>query len=157
MSFQDHIVDVLEHEGGFVDDPDDKGGMTKYGISKRSYPDVDIENLTKAEAVQIYYEDYWKPSKADNLNDDIQNTYFDMVVNMGQGNAVKVLQRAINSLDGSKIDVDGVIGPQTISHAHKLNKKRLQAYRCLYYSGVVLRDPTQKKFYYGWWKRAIKV
>ena len=56
MSFQDHIVDVLEHEGGFVDDPDDKGGMTKYGISKRSYPDVDIENLTKAEAVQIYYE-----------------------------------------------------------------------------------------------------
>ena len=157
MSFQDHIVDVLEHEGGFVDDPDDKGGMTKYGISKRSYPDVDIENLTKAEAVQIYYEDYWKPSKADNLHGDIQNTYFDMVVNMGQGNAVKVLQRAINSLGGSKIDVDGVIGPQTISHAHKLNKKRLQAYRCLYYSNLVLRDPTQKKFYYGWWKRAIKV
>jgi lysozyme family protein len=150
-------VDVLKHEGGFVDDPDDLGGMTKYGISKRSHPNVDIKNLSKDEAVGIYYKDYWKPSKADNLHSDIQATYFDMVVNMGQGNAVRVLQRAINSVGGSRIAVDGYIGDQTISSSSKLKKKRLQAFRCLYYSDLILNNPSQEKFYYGWWKRAIEV
>ena len=56
-----------------------------------------------------------------------------------------------------KIAVDGIIGSQTIGNANKVSKRRLQAYRCLYYSNIVLRDPSQERFYYGWWKRAQRV
>ena len=59
-SFEEIINKVLEHEGGYVNDPTDLGGETKYGITKRFYPDLDIKNLTKEEAKQIYYNDYRK-------------------------------------------------------------------------------------------------
>ena len=56
----DEIIDiVLEHEGGYVNDPDDPGGETNFGIAKRSHPDVDIANLTKAGAKEIYKAEYW--------------------------------------------------------------------------------------------------
>ena len=60
MSFNKIIEKVLEHEGGYVNDPKDLGGETKYGITKRFYPDVDIKNLTKEQAKTIYHTDYWK-------------------------------------------------------------------------------------------------
>ena len=157
MNFQDIIVEVLEHEGGYVNDPDDLGGETNFGITKRWYPDLDIKNLTKQEAINIYYTDYWVPSKAGDLSSEIQSTYFDMCVNMGQTNAVLTLQEAINSVKMTKIAEDGIIGKETIGNAHRIKKRRLQAFRCLYYSKVVLGNPTQYKFYYGWYKRATKV
>lgn len=156
-SFLSIIEEVIKHEGGYVNDPLDKGGETKYGISKRWYPDVDIKNLSKEDAVLIYYRDYWKPSKAYKLPQEIQATYFDMVVNMGQSRATKILQQAINSKKRSKIDVDGRIGNQTIQSAEKLTKGRLQAYRCLFYGKIVSKQPEQERFYYGWYKRAISV
>ena len=109
MKFDEIIIHVLEEEGGYVNDPSDKGGETNYGISKRSYPNVDIKALIPSDAVNIYYNDYWIPSKAGKLDADIMHTYFDMVVNMGQGNAVKILQQAINSKKRDKIAVDGNI------------------------------------------------
>ena len=80
-----------------------------------------------------------------------------MCVNMGQKQAVKVLQEAINSKKRSKIDVDGRIGPQTIQSANKVDKKRLQAYRCKFYADLVSQDKSQERFYYGWFRRAIDV
>ena len=157
MSFQEIIIEVLEHEGGYVNDPDDKGGETNFGISKRWYPDLDIKNLSKQEAINIYYTDYWVPSKAEAVNNNLQATYFDMVINMGQHQAVLILQEAINSVKSSKIAEDGIIGKQTIGNTHKVSKKRLQAFRCLYYSKIVMDNPSQYKFYYGWWKRAISI
>ena len=157
MSFENIIVDVLKHEGGYVNDPDDKGGETNFGISKRWYPNVDIKNLSKQEAINIYYTDYWLPSKAENLNEEIQRTYFDMCVNMGQKQAVLILQEAINSERRTKIVEDGIIGEVTIRSATNLSKRRLQAFRCLFYGKLVLQNPSQKKFYYGWYKRATKV
>ena len=157
MSFENIIVDVLKHEGGYVNDPDDKGGETNFGISKRWYPNVDIKNLSKQEAINIYYTDYWLPSKAENLNEEIQRTYFDMCVNMGQKQAVLILQEAINSEKRTKIVEDGIIGEVTIRSATNLSKRRLQAFRCLFYGKLVLQNPSQKKFYYGWYKRATKV
>ena len=97
ITFEQIIDKVLEHEGGYVNDPYDKGGETNFGIAKRWYPDVDIKNLTKSDAINIYYNNYWKPSKADFLPNDLKATYFDMCVNMGQRQAVKILQQAINS------------------------------------------------------------
>ena len=157
ITFEQIIGDVLEHEGGYVNDPYDKGGETKFGIAKRWFPDLDIKNLTKSDAVNIYYNNYWKPSKADFLPNDLKSTYFDMCVNMGQRRAVKILQQAINSRKINKIDEDGVIGEITIDNAGRVSKRRLQAYRCLFYSKLISEDPDQERFFYGWFKRAISI
>ncbi len=157
QQFDSIVKEVLKHEGGYVNDPKDLGGETKYGISKRWYPNIDIKNLSMDDAVVIYYNDYWKPSKAEKLPEEIRATYFDMVVNMGQKRAVRILQQCINSKSFKKIDEDGLIGKQTIQHASKVKKQRLQAYRCLYYAGIVKDKPEQERFYYGWYKRAISV
>jgi len=63
------VPHVLKREGGYVDDPTDRGGETKYGISKRSYPQLDIKNLTLEQALEIYRKDYWKPSRVEKLPD----------------------------------------------------------------------------------------
>jgi|TARA_R100000900_G_scaffold125970_1_gene100524 lysozyme family protein len=154
MTFEQIINDVLAHEGGYVNDPLDKGGETNFGIAKRWYPDLDIKALTKNDAVNIYYNDYWKPSKAEQLPNNLQATYFDMCVNMGQTRAVKILQETINSTGSTTIAQDGIIGSITIKSAVNVSKQRLQAYRCLFYSKIVNEEPSQKRFYYGWFKRA---
>lgn len=154
MTFEQIINDVLEHEGGYVNDPYDRGGETNFGIAKRWYPELDIKNLTVEDAINIYHGDYWIPSKAKELPSGLRKTYFDMCVNMGQRQAVLVLQEAINSKKTTKIKEDGLIGSQTIENAVRVSKKRLQAYRCLYYGKLVSIRPEQERFYYGWWKRA---
>ena len=75
MTFEEIIDRVIESEGGYVNDPDDPGGETKYGISKRAYPEIVIKDLTIKQAKQIYYEDYWTPSKADQLSDQLKEIY----------------------------------------------------------------------------------
>lgn len=62
--FEQAIAFTLSWEGGYVNDPNDPGGETKYGISKKSYGHLDIKNLTVEQAEAIYYEDYWLPSRA---------------------------------------------------------------------------------------------
>jgi hypothetical protein len=74
---------VFKWEGGYVNDPDDPGGETKYGISKRAYPDIDIKNLTKAQAKSIYHQDYWIPAGCDKLPWPLCLVVFDTAVNMG--------------------------------------------------------------------------
>ena len=96
MTFDEIIDNVLESEGGYVNDKDDAGGETNMGISKKAYPDLDIKNLSKEEAKQIYYEDYWCPSKADQLPTQLREVYFDMVVNFGRRGAARVLQQDCN-------------------------------------------------------------
>lgn len=158
MGFYSHIESLLKHEGGYVNDPDDPGGETNMGISKRAYPDLDIKSLTKADVTQIYYEDYWKRSKADKLPETLQGIYFDMVVNMGLKRAVIVLQQAING-KGDGISVDGKIGPQTILHASlsDLEAERLRSYRVKYYASLVQRKPKLEKYWFGWYRRALQV
>ena len=151
------IVDaVLKREGGLVNDADDIGGLTKFGISQRAFPDEDIAKLTEVKAKQIYLEHYWKPSKAERLPESIRETYFDMVVNMGQRRGVKILQEACNQ-KGAKLDVDGRIGPKTIKGADRLEKDRLTAFRVLHYAKIVLKNASQMKFYYGWYRRSIEI
>ena len=108
-TFEEIIDIVLDHEGGYVNDPDDAGGETKYGIAKRWYPDVDIKNLTKEQAKKIYHTDYWRRGKCDELPPQLRHIYFDMCVNFGRRGAVKVLQQAANSKSRNKIEVDGGI------------------------------------------------
>lgn len=86
---------IFRHEGGYVNDPDDLGGETNFGISKYSHPNVDIKNLTKEKAKEIYYNNYFVPmeiNKIDNINLALQ--YMDMGVNAGIPNAKKLMEQA---------------------------------------------------------------
>ena len=154
--FDEIIEVVLEHEGGYVHDPTDLGGETNYGITKRFYPDVDIKNLTKEGAKEIYKKDYWDRNKVDDLPDNLKHIYFDMCVNQGRGTAVRVLQRAINGKGGS-LKVDGGLGPKTIGALKGVELDRVRAYRIKYYADLVTRKPDLEKFYFGWFRRGLEV
>ena len=86
---------------------------------------------------------------------ELRYQYFDFVVNAGQGNAVKVLQKACNGKlkQSEKIAVDGRIGRMTIGASDKLEESRLKSYKLLYYAYIVLKNPMQEKFWYGWYRR----
>src|SRR5690606_35419583 len=149
---------VLEHEGGYVNDPRDPGGETKYGISKRSYPDLNISSLTRGDAIAIYYRDWWKRYGYDRLQDDaVATKVFDMAVNMGASTAHRLLQEALVFL-GYDIAVDGIIGPQTIGAANRADPRRLlQVLRWLaahHYYRIAAQRPQSRAFLLGWLRRA---
>ena len=156
VKFDDIIKVVLKHEGGYVNDPVDPGGETNFGIAKRSHPDVDIKNLTKEGAKEIYYQDYWMKNRVPQLPDDLKHIYFDMCVNQGRGRAVKILQQAANA-KGANLKVDGGLGPKTISALNGVELDRVRAYRIKYYADLVTRKPDLEKFYFGWFRRGLEV
>lgn len=103
---QEWLNRIVGHEGGYWDDP--VGGPTKWGISQRSYPHLDIKNLTVEDAAKIYREDYIKPLNADMFEDGVAYQLLDFAVNSGQNNAVKCLQKELNLVS------DGIIGRKTM-------------------------------------------
>lgn len=111
-AFQRAVEFTLAHEGGYANHPDDPGGETNWGISKRSYPSLDIKALTRDEAVRLYHRDYWNAVHGDALPFPIALVLFDTIVNGGA--PVRWLQL---SLPGVK--VDGELGPLTIAAAHR--------------------------------------
>ena len=155
-SFDEIIELTLEHEGGYVHDPKDLGGETNFGIAGRFYPDVDIKNLTKDGAKEIYKEHYWDKNKVESLSEELRHIYFDMCVNQGRGRAVKILQQAANA-KGAGLKVDGGMGPMTIAAMDGVELDRVRAYRVKYYADLVTRKPDLEKFYFGWFRRALEV
>ena len=111
---------VFTNEGGFTDDPEDRGNWTsgvvgqgelkgtKFGISAMTYPALDIRNLTKQEAKDIYRVDWWWALDMDNFRPAMAYQMFDAAINHGMRRATKILQRAV----GAK--PDGLIGPKTM-------------------------------------------
>lgn len=158
MTFDKAVEVILKHEGGYVNDPVDPGGETNMGISKKAYPYLNIKELTKKDAKDIYFKDYWLKAKCSKLPEELRMIYFDMVVNMGKSRAVKILQGAITA-KGVKTTVDGGIGPQTISNALKsgLEPDRLRSYRVKYYADLISRKPKLEKYWFGWYRRALQV
>lgn len=112
MTYSDSFTQAFNFtigaEGGYVNNPDDPGGETKYGISKRSYPNEDIANLALDRAKEIYHSDYWNRIRGDDLPPAVAMVTFDAAVNSGPHMAVVWLQ------DAAGADMDGVIGPLTI-------------------------------------------
>lgn len=103
---------VLDYEGRtYENDPKDLGGETKFGISKKAYPSIDIRNLTEDEAKAIYRRDYWDAVMGDQLPDKLAISVFDCAVNQGTGRAIRLLQSVL------EIEADGKIGPQTLAAA----------------------------------------
>ena len=156
-TFDEIIEVVLEHEGGYVNDPADTGGETKYGISKRAYPDEDIKELTVERAKELYKKDYWDRFKVESLPNRIRHIFVDMCINMGGGRATKILQEACNSKNSYKIDVDGGIGKDTIKAAANVEDFRLRAFRVMFYAELVMKKPDQMKFWVGWFRRSCEV
>ena len=105
---------VFRWEGGLVNDPNDPGGLTKYGISQRAYPQLDIGSLTREQAREIYRSDYWQTLGLTHLPPVVAIVLMDSIVNLGSRRAVQLLQTAYNDLaDGNHLAVDGVLGPIT--------------------------------------------
>lgn len=164
MSFDKSFQHVIGHEGGYVNNPNDRGGETKYGITKKYYPNLDIKNLTLDDAKKIYKENYWDKLKLDQINDErVQLELFDTAVNQGTGVAGKYLQEGLNLLnrnqkDYKNINVDGAVGPGTIA-AFNSCKRRDNLYKilnCLQaerYMDICRRDEGQEEFMNGWLNR----
>jgi len=155
-NFDEIIEQVLEHEGGYVNDPKDLGGETKYGITKRFYPELNIKELTIEKAKQIYKDDYWDKNRVESLPQNLWHIFFDMCVNMGRRTAVKVLQRAAVNR-GRDIEVDGGLGPATIGALKGVELDRVRAYRVKFYVDLITSKPEQEKFFLGWYRRATEV
>ena len=156
IKFEDIIEIVLEHEGGYVNDPRDPGGETNFGIAKRSNPDVDIKNLSIEQAKEIYKSKYWDKNKVEKLPEQLRHIYFDMCVNMGRGRAGKIIQRAANNR-GHELVVDGALGPVTLGKINNVELERVRAFRIKYYADLVTRKPDLEKFYFGWFRRSLEV
>ena len=142
---------TLKEEGYYSNDPFDPGGETKYGISKRSYPNVDIKNLTLEDAKSIYFNDYWRPfEKVAEVNPALAMVLFDTGVNMGVGTATRMLQKAV----GTK--VDGVIGPMTITAINNYKQDAIPFIlrdRITYYAS----RPHWERYKNGWVIRVIRL
>lgn len=110
---------VLEFEGGYTNDPNDDGGETNFGISKRAYPNEDIKGMTKEKAMMIYRRDYWIPMLCDKMPYPVALMVFDMGVNMGTKTALKALQKALG------VTQDGIIGKVSLNALNKANPANL--------------------------------
>lgn len=149
------VGQVLSFEGGLSEDSDDPGGVTKYGISQRSYPGEDIRHLTQERAIQIYYEDWWSHNNYGCIgNPQLAAKVFLLAANMGHKAAVRLLQRASNQVGPYLIVEDGFLGLKTFEAVGMCNPgillDRLKLLAVGYY--LDLRKP---KYLAGWIRRAI--
>lgn len=150
-AFDAAVGEVLRHEGGYVNDPRDPGGETRWGISKRSYPTLVIADLTREDAIAIYRRDYWDRLRCDELPPALALVVFDTGVNMGRERAVRLLQQALG------VTVDGVLGPKTLSAcalaALPWTVTDYLARRGVVYGSLV----TFQTFGLGWMRRLLEI
>jgi lysozyme family protein len=157
-AFDPAVKKLLKKEGGYVFDPADRGGETKFGITKASYPNLDIKNLALEEAREIYLRDYWNPISLSQIGDqNVAEFMLDTAANSGTGTAGKMLQKAANIL-GARLTVDGAVGPLTVKAVNALNANALLSnmvsWRVKFYENIVAKDASQRKFLKGWLARA---
>ena len=136
---------------GYVNDPADPGGETKYGLARNDNPSVDITNLDLAGAMDIYWTKYWLTTRCDQLPDRVAVLVFDGSVNNGPGTSAKFLQRAIG------VTADGSIGQQTLAAVNAGDPIAICNSICdqrnKYYQNIVANNPTEGKYLTGWLRR----
>ena len=149
------ITRVLDEEGGKNERPNDRGGLTKFGISQRWYPHLDIANLSAAQAADIYYQDYWLFNKCDKLPECIAYMLFDCAINQGGSFARKTLQKLL------EVKPDGIIGSKTLAAAANAAEffllTNFARNRCQHYTNLAQSDISQVEFIEGWVDRAFVV
>lgn len=120
-AFEHAFAQVVGHEGGYANDPRDPGGETRFGISKRAYPQLDIAALTLEDAKAIYWRDYWLRAQCNNMPVGLAFDVFDFAVNSGIGTAIRHLQRALGLVE------DGLVGPVTVGAVIRSDISALRA------------------------------
>ena len=137
FNFSSAIEFVLLMEGGYVFDKDDPGGETKYGISKKAYPKLDIKNLSLNKAKEIYKRDYWDRVGCEGLLFPLNLVIFDTAVNMGVRSALKMLD--------------------FFNQNQSINYPELLLLRIDYYRAIVTSHPNLAKYLNGWTGRVSKL
>lgn len=154
---------IIKAEGTeYTNRKNDRGGPTKYGISKRAHPDVDIENLTEEGALAILEQEYWNRYDLHLLEDQvIANQIFFMIVNMGGKRGVTLAQTAINAIARPKLNipVDGIMGFRTVQALNVVSgmfySNRLRLEEIYYYLKLTDDHPDQIENFRGWVRRAL--
>jgi len=142
---------VIGSEGGYVNDPDDPGGETIWGITRRDHADLWATGPPSLEAAQARYErDYWRKAGCDRLPVPFDLLVFDAAVNQGVYPAVQAVQRALG------VDPDGRVGPQTIAACTMAGRETVAlalAHRALRYA----QTNGFSRYGLGWLKRTYMV
>ncbi len=161
---------ILEVEDGYVNNKNDPGGATKFGVTQRTLTSAretiaclpeSVKDLTAEQALMIYELLYWKPAGCCKLPSPVDVTVFDGAVNCGIRQGVKFLQEALN-LYGCGLAVDGVIGPVTLNALSSVENTRVLCAvvlwrRVLYYLSLANTKPTMRAFLRGWLNRLAKL
>ncbi|MDR2459057.1 MAG: hypothetical protein LBD43_03120 [Holosporales bacterium] len=152
---------TLSNEGGYVNDPDDPGGETNYGISKKAYPDADIKGLTIDKVKDLYYRDYWLKARFDRVrNCEVAAKLFDISVNFGDEQAREIVQRSLASVyrnprllkcDDSWSKMIPLINcvPNNDAFLSAIRSDQAAVYRM-----IVRNKEPMRKFLDGWLSRA---
>ena len=160
MTTEKIIDGIIKREGGYVNNPADRGGATKYGITwstlkawrGRIVTAEDVAGLDEDEARQIYESEYLVKPKIDKINSVFLRVFvLDSAVQHGPGKAIRWLQKIVGA------PVDGILGPMSLSIINQVDSdslyKRMVAERCRFYGRLITKDPTQAVFAAGWANR----
>lgn len=158
------LDDIIRREGGYTDNPNDRGKATNFGITMatlaawRGAPvtEVDVSLLTESEARSIYIKRYFQDPGFDKvLGEDLQAILLDSAVNHGPKQAVKLLQRALGVND------DGKLGPVSLAAVPHIDQRRMVlkvlAQRVRLYGSIITHDPSQAVFAKGWSSRVAEL
>jgi lysozyme family protein len=142
---------ILKAEGGYINNPVDPGGETNMGICQRNYPELDIKNLTRNQAIEIYFKDYWSKMNLLGITDETAILeLFDMGVNAGIRTAIKLAQKLVGAF------ADGIIGDETTEMINSFPADFVELYKAnrkMYYLALVRRKPQLVIFLKGWLHR----
>lgn len=170
--FKKALEHVLQNEGGYVNDPMDRGGETNYGITWRTAKEFGYEGSMKdipMDVVErIYRTQYWDKLCCNTIaffHTELASKVFDTGVNVGVSRAGKWLQTSINLLNRNPLDdlyIDGVIGAKTEAALSALDTRDFRILLLLFksfqgnhYITLALKDDTQRRFIRGWIQRAL--
>lgn len=155
---------VFAFEGGYVNDPTDRGGATNKGITQstfdawqdaRKLPRRSVIGISDIEVAAIYHQSYWTPCHGDDLHPPLDLVVFDAAVQHGPARAIKWLQAVVGAA------IDGMCGDRTLCAVNDYLLRNhmpdlIDAYqdtRAAFYQAIIARDPTQKKYQKGWANR----
>lgn len=153
----DMIDRIIAREGGdkITEDPHDPGGLTKYGISQKAHPELDIRALTYDQAKDVYIHDYFVSTRIHMLPEMLQEAVMDFGVHSGPVTAIRYLQKIIG------VPQDGVIGNQTLKAIAKNDLpsvfRALTRERVLFLSRQVVNKPVKLKYLVGWLNRVLSI
>jgi lysozyme family protein len=151
------VQGVLAEEGGDSSNPADAGGVTRFGISARAHPGVDIATLTRDAAVKIYWDEWWLRFGFAQLPAAVAAKTFDLAVNMGASNAIECLQRALRA-SGVPVTEDGAMGPATVLAAARADPAALMSAMrsefAAHYRLIAAKQNRDQAFLRGWLNRA---